>query len=654
MFTFFSLIIFFGVLFVLGWQLSRFILREKRIEVLLPLGAVLGIGFYIFFLNLFSYLINITISFYLVCLFFALISYFLYRLSRKREKPEWGISKSWRIVLLVTLLSLAVFAGMNKVWGPQSGELGYGHLTLVATVAEGNFPIMAVFAPEFPAQQHYGYHLFTAAITKITHLPVWFSFDLFRSIFAVLTFLLGFLLIKYFCRSNFKAWLASLVMIFGGNLNLIYGLQGLSSGNFRFLNDMIFGKALRGGFITHYIHYSDWVVLGFALTIAIIYLYFRAINDQKNWLKISFAAGIMFALLALSAELFFGGLAAVLISYPFIYAILRRDRKSGKFYLKSSLIILFLGLTIAVFQGGILTLTIQQNFFSSALPSTHYLSINPEYLIKGLFYADENVLIPFSSKTFFLAWGWMILFIIPVAIYVLKRYFQLGLFLFLLISASFFIPLILTAGESQGNFMRTNFLTALFWNLIFGLFIARLFLFFQKKWQRLLMIILISGVVFQGLSYAVLFSTFLDRKGEPIEKANSAELEVFNWIKKNTTVKDYFLTFPKELSGLYYDGKFTIYTGRISPDYWYLVKKINLLKMENEGILDAERALYVKILEECDPTALDVLKYRYLYVNENWPRGLEEKCLAGNDLKLVFQSGDNKIYKNDINQSILQ
>ena len=667
MFTFLSLIIFFGVLFIFGWQLVRFILSENRIEALIPLAAVVGFGIYLSFLNLFSYLIDIKINFYLLCIVFVFLTYFLFRFNKNKGRAVWGISDKWKKILFGTAALIMVITGIIGIRSISGDETTLWHLPFASTIAEGNFPVKAVFSPNSPSQYHYGNLLFLAAISKITHLPVWFSYDLHNSILIGVIFLLGFLLIKDFCKDNFKAYISSLIMLLGGSLNFLYGIGGLSSlyrkyilhlpdaAPFKFLSNMIFGKEIRGILVINHSQIA-WIMLGFALTIAVIYLYFRAINDEKNWLKISLLTAIMYSFLALSAEVFFGAIFIVFLIYPLIFAILKKNWQKGKFYLKTSFLILFLGLAIASLQGGIVTQTIKQTFFGESFPTDYQFSITPEYLLKGLIIDTDSdgAFISIFSLPFFLGWGWLLIFIIPVATYLLKKYFQLGLFLILLIFISFFLPSVLIAGAWHGDFARINYLASFFWNLIFGLFLGWLFLFFKKKWQRLLIIILILGVTFQGFFYFGTYSIFPSlKRGRPFLqeplKPNPAELEVFDWVKKHTTIKDNFLTFEEESKADSHNSKFTIYTGRFAPGFLYGIDIQHPNYFHDLETFIPEIVWYRKILKECGSADLKNLNYRYLYVNENWPEGLAEKCLANNDLELKFeiQEGNKfaRIYK---------
>src|SRR3989344_3342907 len=153
--TLLSLAIFFGILFFFGWQLARFVLHEKRIEALIPLSAVLGIFIYLFLLNLSSYLIDIKIILYLLLAVLAAFSFFLYRINRNREKPEWTISRKWRGILFGACLLIMILVEIDGIRALSSDQMFFNHLPEAATIAEGNFPVKAVFSPAFPSQYHY-------------------------------------------------------------------------------------------------------------------------------------------------------------------------------------------------------------------------------------------------------------------------------------------------------------------------------------------------------------------------------------------------------------------------------------------------------------------------------------------------------------------
>lgn len=633
---FFLLIIFWGIIFVFGWQLSRWLLNEKRIEALIPLAITLGFSVYLFLLNLFSYFISIKINFYLLIFLLASGAFFFYRSNQGKEKAEWGVNKKWRKILFSTCFLFVILTGIIGVRSLGNEDLN--HLPLSATIAQGNFPVKDITSPNFPSQYHYGYNLFSAAISGFTGMPIWFSQDIQLSILAGVIFLLGFLLTQYFCKDNFKAYIASLVMVLGGNLNFLYGvnvfLSPLPDAPFKFLSDMIFGFVVFRS--SPLITYSQaaWPILGFTLLLAIIYLYFRALDDHQHWLKIAFIGALVFSFLALSAELFFGALAITLLIYPLIFWFFKKDREKGRLYLKISLFMLFLAGFLAIFQGGIVTQSVKQMFLGGPLPLEFHTSITPEYFLRGMMYMGEAgpySWIPFFSPLFFLEWGWLIILIIPAFIYLLQRYSSLGLFLAPLVFVSFLIPLIVNMGFWQGEIINLHYLTTFMGNLVVGLFLGSLILFLKAKWQKLCLIILLFLLVLQGLIYLAVFPVFPDLKknqpflGEPTQ--NAAEAAAMEWIKSNTDIRNYFLTF-----GAYLNSRFIIISGRMAPTFYHQAE--DQLSGALSDAFMPEAMQYGEILQECKASALLSLNYRYLYVNENWPQGLEEKCLTENDLEL--------------------
>ena len=86
-----------------------------------------------------------------------------------------------------------------------------------------------------------------------------------------------------------------------------------------------------------------------------------------------------------------------------------------------------------------------------------------------------------------------------------------------------------------------------------------------------------------------------------------------------------------------------MYTGRFAPTFYYGTGTQTQFAppvTQNPAALVPYIAWYKKILKECDPSALKILDYRYLYINKYWPEGLAEKCLANNDLELQFEAGE--------------
>ena len=79
-------------------------------------------------------------------------------------------------------------------------------------------------------------------------------------------------------------------------------------------------------------------------------------------------------------------------------------------------------------------------------------------------------------------------------------------------------------------------------------------------------------------------------------------------------------------------------TGRLAPNFYTFFCDRGGNRRQGGVISTPEMVKFQKIFKECDPSAIKTLNYRYLYINESWPQGLEEKCLANNDLELKFKA----------------
>ena len=66
-------IIFWGILFSFGYQLSKYIFKKSYVEILVALSGLMGLGFYVFLINAIGHFITIKITFYLVLLIFIVI-----------------------------------------------------------------------------------------------------------------------------------------------------------------------------------------------------------------------------------------------------------------------------------------------------------------------------------------------------------------------------------------------------------------------------------------------------------------------------------------------------------------------------------------------------------------------------------------------------
>ncbi len=667
---FLKLIIFWGILFFFGYQLAKWLFKKSRIETLIVLSGLIGAGLYVFFINAIGYFVPIGITFYLVLLIFAIIGFILF-LTNKPKILNWGINKKWRKILLVTVLLLVIVTFIVDNRFPIGGDqILLSCMPAAATMAEGNFPPKASWVPPYPLRYHYGPHLFAAAIYKITDLPLYMAYDMQVAISVGILFLLGFILIKKFIKDNKKALASSIAMLCAGSLVFLKGAKGIPILYNKYILHQDIFAPFKFVFEMVLVLFSEPAIermvrfptnaLSFVLIIGIIYLYF-SINNNK---KIIVLVALLLAVLALFAETFFAVLCFLLLVYPLAYGLLRKNWLSAKKFLISSLLILIIAVPIAFIQGGVLT---------------HYLGVDGHNLIlhQTYGYTDTELLergfeinktpwilmtrigkdnkLPIYGLEFLLQWGLLLFLVVVATIYFWKKHFKRILFLILSFFTFFLIPFIIIFPLSLASTERFFYPANLFGGLIAGLLLSSLY--FKKKcskrkWFKKLIICIAVILVLQGLIFQLIFLTTgyppgkWNNVNEFFAKQGSFDSTTYEWIKKNTTIDDYFLVLESSDYGMGPNAKFIMNTGRITPTYRYRAGYEPMDLLESHA--------FEQFIKDCDSVLMKYLNYKYLYVNEDWPEGLEEKCLENNDLFLEFEDKERgefvRIYKVNYDQ----
>lgn len=453
----FRLVIFWAILFFFGYQLSKWIFKKSQKEILFVLSGLVGIGLYVFLINAIGYFISIKITFYLVLLAFIIIGIILFFVNKLRN-PVWGIDKKWRKILLITTLLIVIVTFIVDNRNPLGGDLVLlSSMPSAATMAEGNFPPKAIWMPSHPLRYHYGPHLFAVAIHKTTGLSLYASYDIQVAILIGILFLLGFILIKKFIKDNKKALISSILMLCAGGLVFLRGIKGIPIlyekyilgheifAPFRFVFEMV--EALFSEPVVERVIHLPTNALSFVLIIGIIYLYLN--SSAKNDKKIIVLIGFLLALLALFAETFFAVFCALLLIYPFVFGLIKKDWLSAKKFLVNSLLILIIALPIAFIQGGVLTHYLDRDGHNLLLHQT-YGYTDTELLEKGfeinktpwilITRLGKDNKLPIYSLKFLLQWGLLLFLVIIATIYFWKKYSKHILFLTLSFFVFFLIP----------------------------------------------------------------------------------------------------------------------------------------------------------------------------------------------------------------------
>lgn len=652
MYTLLALVIFFGGLTFFGWFFSIYLLKEKRLFVLIPLSISLGIFLYLILVNLASYFINIPLSFYLVWIFLVsvgiVLALFYYK---RRTSLQIGLSRKYFKYLIIIAIVAGLFGGIGDARVSTGDDIGFDRLALAGSLSGGIFPVKDLGQPQFPGAYHYGAELFAGVLDRIADFPIWFAYAFQAGIFASLIILLVFLLSYKITKNEFVSLITSLVFFFGSGLRyLSIFLKGpVIFYQHYFLNKDIeapfafVGQALASDINEPVVTSLSgrWPAIAFALILIIIYFYFLSLEKRK-WLIGGLITGLLLGFLALSSEPLFTVLIVVVLGYPFLNLFFGRSPRGEN--LKPFLIsicILLVAILVALYQGGMISTFYKLNFFAKKLAIT----ISSTNLLEGL------TRTPVSWSYFFqgaiLELGLPLLFFIPALIYFRKNK-KILFFIAPLIVISALPPFVFRYVH-QWDMNRFFYLAGAFLYFLFALLLANLILKSNKTRKIilfLLVFIIIPGGILNQIFYIIYpadFTPFF--KGPP--SSDLIDYKAKNWILKNTTPDDYFLAVqdsdlfsdynPRELH--FIENLFFIsFYERYSPP----LPRSTAVHIE----FPQERIdLIRQAREDCSNKVLKDLDIDYIYATPQWPSELEEKCLTNNKLDLVFQSQDNKIYK---------
>ncbi|MBU2472876.1 MAG: hypothetical protein ABII95_02565 [Patescibacteria group bacterium] len=631
-YSIFSIFVYFSILFFFGWQLTRLLLKENRREFLIPLSLSFGIFFYIFILNITSYLIDVRINFYLVLIFLLIVGLGIKFLKKSNKKTVWSFEKKWRLTLLITFSLIIILSGFSAAREIDGDEVAFTQLPLSSTISQGNFPVKAPFLPDQTIKYHYASELWRASMYKISDIKLWFIHDIQIAIAYGLFFALSFIFVFYLTKKKLFSYLTALVALLGGGLNSFFGFKGIANllsgnGNFAFIADMMHGQIHITASAAQSMILS-WATVAFPVVILILYLYVNFWDNKKEWIKFSILISILLTILALSAETFF-----VIMLFSFlIFSIFNKEWKSF-------LLINILTWPIVMLQGGLFTEMFKKQ--REIVSYDFFISISP-------FFIDFGQKVSIFSYHFILNWGLLIL-IIPALIYIYKKKNKYLLLIGLISLVAYVIPFVIHIKEWSWEIRRVLFLVPPLWGILVSLFLLNIYQAICDKMNRKLVltifVILFVFICFDSLIFLTAHAVKPYYRpdgnesfwGQPVEPSY-LESEIYLWVKENTTLEDIFFTFDNKIS--YFPNRnFVLQTGRFAPTF-------QIFREQNLNI--PETMIFQKIKKDCDNQSFKILNYHYLYVNQYWPEDLEKKCLSNNDLELKFDNSSDgyvsKIY----------
>ncbi|MBU1102262.1 DUF2298 domain-containing protein [Patescibacteria group bacterium] len=665
-------IIFWGVIFAFGFELARFVLRGAAKEICVALAGFLGIGLYVFTVNILGHFFDIRFIFYAVLVLFlgcAAFSHF-----KNKSAVGWGIDGKWRKIIFGTAVIISVVSFVVDWRHPLAGDqLTSASMPQAETIASGNFPPQAIWLPPYPARYHYGSMLLAAAIKKTTGAPLYSGYDLQVGFLAGTLFLLGFILIKRLLGDNKKALAGSVLMLYAGSLTFLKGFHGISllyskyflhqniAAPFKFVFDIV-SPLLAYPPVKAMTDFPQYA-LAFVLMLGIAYLYFftPAGPDRK---KIIFLCGLLLATLALFAETFFAVFCGLLLVAPFLF-LFQKNSHDFKKYLGDSAFILLIALPISFLQGGVMTHYLGMDGHNLMLHETYgYTNLD---LMKGGFeiswrpwfyltrLGGPDYKLGIWEPEFIMQWGLLVALVAASSVYFIKKR-KRG---FLLITTAFFsffiLPLFVLFPVEPVTTERFFLPASLFGGLIVGAFLADIYFFpGQKRWLKLTSIFLGLTLVVQAALFQLIYLTIgypslkFNNTADYYAQKGSFEYPAYEWVKKSTTIKDYFLKIEVISRQFAPNLKFVLNTGRLAPVYAYTLAA-SPYNLTAAPINIFSSYAFRELQKTCRADLLKTLNYSYIYVDQDWPTGLEEKCLANSNLEPVFKASDGeqftRIYK---------
>ncbi|MFH1997667.1 MAG: hypothetical protein ABII94_03175 [Patescibacteria group bacterium] len=651
------LIIFLCGLGFFGWQVSRRVLKINNIELLIPLSLAISYGAYIFLLNVSSYLIPIELNFYLVFVVLLIVAFVLFFSNKQRLALKFDLSKKEGLIIFLVVFIIMIFSGLIVSRYIESDNLAYTHLPTAASIVGGNFPIKNLNLPNYDSVYHYGSNLFYAAVSRITGFSVVSVFNFSVFLFSGIIFLLIFNIAKLFIKNNFGSFLVALVGMFGGGFRFIYGFDGLIilfkrfilhyniDHPFKFFGQMWSVDPITGPLAGNIFY--NWGVLGWMLSLVIIYLYLRIIRSNKWSYYYDFLIIILLSVLVLHFEMAFISICFGILVVPFIFYVKKRNKEDFKNLLKHSLLILFITATIVLFQGGTITM-ILKNILQDRVSYGMDIDFS---VFKNLFSFDigNGTVFPFYNSIFILNFGLIYFLIIPAIVFVIRKHFKKGIFLVSISCFSFLVPLIVSFNWFwQGTLNRFFRFSSAICAILVGLSLIIILLqlknrdFLKKTIIFVcLIVICLDGVLFlttrplyKREEYRIDNNKFFATLRPPLW----FEAKAYEWVKINSNIKDYFLVFAdrndiNNQATIFENFRFVIFTQRMAPVYTMSHNHINPTLPQDEYYTPH----YKKLISNCENKEMTYLNYKYLFVNKDWPEGLEEKCLANNNLELKFE-----------------
>lgn len=640
----------------------RRVSSERRIELILPAGAVLGVALLVFLLNLIAYVAKGTLGVFLAYGATIFIGVLLFR-KKRSDKVNFPKGKS----LLFFLTSLLVW-GAFIFWKSAHAPIGSDrelYYAVASTFLRGNFPPVTPWQPDVLLSYHIGPSLLLGAFQLFTGL----SFEFLHLFFSAFFILSSALIVIWIWKRHTSILSFSLA-------NLAAGIAFISFGFLKFawpvfplelpqvssfrefvlwgrqlptVNESIevYGAPINLDALIYFIFHA----FGIAIFVCALVLLLnpKKVNVLLTWATIF----VMLAALAIVSESLFVGAAPALILGILYLEWRKKTLRKNLFALGLLLILFFL---TAVLQGGVITSGV---FPPEDIPSSVALFPKEgdirEDFTSYHYYQEITKSLP--TKNDWLPFRWYHVgldALLPIAFFLVlllrkreKWLFLLGALsltgLFSLIAYNVIVPKYLIANGNR--FLAHSYQ---FSALALSLSVIGIISLLQKEKHKFTKFLVLAVFFWVALPtvippLALLSKTrFGPNKLAPISAKTS---EAFFWIKENlpadrrVVVLDSRAPHPSGMArvmaeaGVFapvFPGEFRAYTIEPSPEYTDIVYSLSPKALEKLGvsIFYLESSFYESLPKLRQKQLLEENYFKVLFEkkhNGSWERIFEIK-----------------------------
>lgn len=597
------------ILFGYGFIVAIYLLKERNVLAVIGITAVAGPATYLVTANAFGYVLPIQTAFWvgigILVLVTGIILLWTQRAQQQSVRPPRYVM--W---IFAAVIVIGGFAHMRIL---PSDILVWPQLPVVATIAEGNFPVHKPNNPWDRARYHYGPEFLVAATHTVTGVSfvAGYAPQTLLAIAGIL-FCAG-ALVYELTRSWRTALIAGLLSVFGSGFaflqitNLLrdlwqhFMLHDSLPGPFRSFFSMTWSSVTNPPSVIMQ-HRSS--ALGFLFLYGfLLALYHALASDKKRWwigLSVIFAAA-----LALTAETMF---VAVMGALP-LFVLMTRPTRST---ILTSLAIFLPAAFIACVQGGVLTKL-------GPGPSAGDILVGLRPFIRPA--ADRWI--DFWDWTFIRDFGLPFLLLPFLCIYAWKRRMTKPFILFIVLTGllAFVYPFVIVYEPLPQANIRFFWITTSLFSLLIGIMLCDTLMKNAKKWKRLLgystaLSMSITGVLFillilffPGYRFARM-PLFAD-----LPPISDEDRTMYAWAKEHIAQDQFMYMWIPDEEAEFDQARFMTETGRFVVGHMFS----SPLSEEHQRLIDT-------IAKGCDRKSFETLGVRFVAMMTEEEAKWFERC----------------------------